>query len=280
MLQNVFGGETVSIRRCKACGATKERTEPIFHLTLEAKNQGSVEAALKKFVAGETVSDYECDACGKRAELENRVALQKLPNTLLVHLQRLVFDLDSLRNIKLNDRIEFPTVLNLKQYTAAEVRKKDEQAAKLEKKKSAAGEQAKAGAPKQAEEGKEDECQELPELESDAKEQEDALASEAVDEASVGSDGENDAGAEQEDDGAFEYKLVGVVCHMGSASAGHYLSYINTDRDREIGEDSAKKPREEWLHPANTKWLEFNDSTVQSFDFRQLDQCCFGGHQN
>ena len=25
-----------------------------------------------------------------------------------------------------------------------------------------------------------------------------------------------------------EYKLVGVVNHMGSADAGHYLSYIKT----------------------------------------------------
>ena len=29
----------------------------------------------------------------------------------------------------------------------------------------------------------------------------------------------------------FEYKLVGVVNHMGSADAGHYLSYINVERD-------------------------------------------------
>lgn len=28
----------------------------------------------------------------------------------------------------------------------------------------------------------------------------------------------------------FEYKLVGVVLHMGTADAGHYLSYININR--------------------------------------------------
>ena len=67
---------------------------------------------------------------------------------------------------------------------------------------------------------------------------------------------------------------------MGSAGAGHYLSYINTDRDRELGVERPPKSREEWSNPAHTKWLEFNDSTVQSFDFSQLDQSCFGGHQN
>ncbi len=29
----------------------------------------------------------------------------------------------------------------------------------------------------------------------------------------------------------FEYKLVGVVLHMGTADAGHYLSYININRN-------------------------------------------------
>jgi ubiquitin C-terminal hydrolase len=36
--------------------------------------------------------------------------------------------------------------------------------------------------------------------------------------------------AEAIPDEHFEYKLVGVVIHMGVAEAGHYLSYINVDR--------------------------------------------------
>jgi len=53
-----------------------------------------------------------------------------------VHLQRIVFDFDTLRNQKLNDRVEFPNVLNLKEYMTEEVLKKDEVLATLEKKKS------------------------------------------------------------------------------------------------------------------------------------------------
>jgi ubiquitin C-terminal hydrolase len=33
--------------------------------------------------------------------------------------------------------------------------------------------------------------------------------------------------ADTEPDSAFEYKLVGVLIHMGTPQAGHYLSYIN-----------------------------------------------------
>lgn len=39
----------------------------------------------------------------------------------------------------------------------------------------------------------------------------------------------------------FEYKLVGVVLHMGTADAGHYLSYININRN----EKDEESP--EWL---------------------------------
>ena len=30
----------------------------------------------------------------------------------------------------------------------------------------------------------------------------------------------------------FEYKLVGILIHMGGAQAGHYISYINVDREK------------------------------------------------
>jgi ubiquitin C-terminal hydrolase len=35
------------------------------------------------------------------------------------------------------------------------------------------------------------------------------------------------------EDDCFEYKLVGVNVHSGSANAGHYWSYINTSRGLE-----------------------------------------------
>lgn len=57
----------------------------------------------------------------------------------------------------------------------------------------------------------------------------------------------------------FEYKLVGVVVHMGTADAGHYLSYINISR----GEKDEENP--EWLLTEKEKWLEFNDSAVRSY---------------
>merc|ERR1712174_183802 len=55
----------------------------------------------------------------------------------------------------------------------------------------------------------------------------------------------------------YQYELVGIVVHTGSAEAGHYYSYI---RDRVSGE-----------------WNEFNDSLIKSFDLKYLDNDCYGG---
>jgi len=42
---------------------------------------------------------------------------------------------------------------------------------------------------------------------------------------------------------------------MGIADAGHYLSYINIDRDKDSSEPN-------WMSTESQTWLEFNDSTV------------------
>ena len=65
---------------------------------------------------------------------------------------------------------------------------------------------------------------------------------------------QHDLQMQEEPDECFEYKLVGVVLHMGTADAGHYLSYINTNRNS----NNCDKP--EWLLTDKDKWLEFNDS--------------------
>lgn len=59
----------------------------------------------------------------------------------------------------------------------------------------------------------------------------------------------------QEDPNDYEFKLTGVVIHMGTADAGHYLSYINTERNMD-GESP------EWGETQKQRWLIFNDSNV------------------
>lgn len=58
----------------------------------------------------------------------------------------------------------------------------------------------------------------------------------------------------------YEYDLIGVTVHTGTADGGHYYSFI---KDRSSS--------------ARDKWLLFNDAEVKPFDPNQIASECFGG---
>jgi len=69
----------------------------------------------------------------------------------------------------------------------------------------------------------------------------------------------------------YEYILKGVNVHIGHASGGHYISFIDTNRD---GKGNTMK-----ILNKNEKqnWLKFNDSNVSKYDLNNLPYDCFGG---
>ena len=78
-----------------------------------------------------------------------------------------------------------------------------------------------------------------------------------------------------EPEDCFEYKLVGVTVHSGSADSGHYWAYINVKRGLE--EPDENDP--EWAATENEPWMEFNDSRVSEYKFSRIKDDCFGGKQ-
>jgi len=65
----------------------------------------------------------------------------------------------------------------------------------------------------------------------------------------------------------YEYKLVGVTVHGGTADFGHYYSYINVNRGN----------KENINDPSKDKWLEFNDSMIKDYSPEKIPDDCFGG---
>ena len=62
---------------------------------------------------------------------------------------------------------------------------------------------------------------------------------------------------------SYEYELIGVTVHTGTADGGHYYAFI---RDRYgLNKD---------------KWYSFNDAEVKPFDPNQIASECFGGEMN
>lgn len=75
---------------------------------------------------------------------------------------------------------------------------------------------------------------------------------------------ENEGTEQQEEN--FQYELIGVTVHTGTADGGHYYSFI---RNRERTNRSQT--------PSTDQWYLFNDAEVKLFDASQLASECFGG---
>lgn len=208
-------------------------------MSLTVKDIKSVYDSLAKQVEGEVINDYQCDGCNKKVDVSKRVLIAETPNVLILHLQRIVFNFDTFRNDKLNQHFEFPTILDLKPYSYYDVMKRE---------------------------------QRLPK-EKPKNEDEDDIQTEVTGEQTEAKPAENNDDNQMPiEDDCFEYKLVGVNVHSGSANAGHYWSYINTVRGLE--ERDAKDPS--WLETEHDQWMEFNDSTVKDYKFANLKEECFG----
>jgi len=239
VLENVYGGKYCNQMICTNCKIVTNRFENFYNLSLQVKNMKNIFEGLNKYIAGETISDYMCENCRMKVEITKRCVLSSLPNVLIIHLQRLVFNLDTLMNEKINSRLDFPDELNMQPFMKEEIERREKEKEKEKEKESlAANELHRGGSNVSNEEG------------SGIIQRKGSQIDEKLERQSS-SNGKN-----LHEKGYYEYKLKGVVNHTGSAEAGHYYSFINLD---------------------GKKWLEFNDSTIKDFDSRLLEQECFGG---
>lgn len=91
------------------------------------RNQSSIFDSLKRFTTAEEIAGFRCESCKQSVDITRRTVINKLPNYLFLHLQRLVFDFDTFQNTKINTRLEFPKLLNIKPYTKQEVFKEQKE---------------------------------------------------------------------------------------------------------------------------------------------------------
>lgn len=233
-----------------------------YNVSLEVKNLKNIYEGFDKFLQPIEINDYKCDNCNKKCDVEKRSFVSECPNVMIIHLQRIIFDLDQLMNVKINSRYEIPFNINMKKNTKAyfDFEKKQnnekDQGGKNDSKiddmettmnETGISDSKDFGMTKPAEtEIKED-------LKSPLKKDQNE---ENVDQ---------EPPEELREDEYYEYNLVGVVCHYGSADVGHYYSYINVNRN------DPNKPNID-----KDKWLEFNDSRITDFDLKNFEECCFG----
>ena len=93
---------------CQNCFTHKPNLEEFYVLSLEIKNQSSLQECLDKMVEPEVICDYYCNTCDKKVdEIHKFRKFNSLPNILFIHFQRLVFDLETFTKIKLDHPVNF-----------------------------------------------------------------------------------------------------------------------------------------------------------------------------
>ena len=73
----------------------------------------------------------------------------------------------------------------------------------------------------------------------------------------------------------YEYELKGINVHIGNAMGGHYISFIDVERDGHDNELNIKSSIENGK--IKSKWLKFNDSIITEFDPKDIPIESYGG---
>ena len=68
----------------------------------------------------------------------------------------------------------------------------------------------------------------------------------------------------------YKYVLKGINVHIGHAQSGHYISFIEVNRDGKGNKMNIPKKNEKLT------WLEFNDTTIKPFNINDLPKECYG----
>lgn len=224
------------------CSHTKESPEEFTTIQLEIKNKKTLEQSLQAYIVGETLMDknaYKCNICQKKVSTLRRTVIATLPPTLAFVLKRFEMSYATMTTNKINDRLEFPTEINMKPFTL-EGLKERESTAKAAAAAGAGGTNPAAAA---------------------AASMEDEEKSGAASAAASSSSSSASAARPLHPPSYYQYVLRGVVVHSGTVGGGHYYSYI---QDRSA--------------TGTGGWYEMNDKTVRPFDFKaHLEAETFGG---
>lgn len=60
---------------------------------------------------------FRCDKCNKKVDTLKRACIKKLPPTIFFTLKRFALNYETMETTKVNDRLEFPMVLDMYPYT-------------------------------------------------------------------------------------------------------------------------------------------------------------------
>lgn len=118
-ISELFGGKILNYIECVNVDFKSTREESFFDLSLIVKGCRDLEESFDKYCEVETMdgdNKYRADGFDELQEARKGVRFLKLPPVLQLHLKRFEFDFNREVNVKINDRFEYPTEIDLSRY--------------------------------------------------------------------------------------------------------------------------------------------------------------------
>ncbi|PIK35425.1 putative ubiquitin carboxyl-terminal hydrolase 7 [Apostichopus japonicus] len=115
IIPKVFEGKMISYIKCKHINYESIRSEPFYDVQLNIKGKKNVYESFKDYIATEKLegeNKYDAGDNGLQ-EAAKGVIFTRFPPLLHLQLMRFQYDPHTDSNIKINDRYEFPSKLNL-----------------------------------------------------------------------------------------------------------------------------------------------------------------------
>ncbi|XP_014240200.1 probable ubiquitin carboxyl-terminal hydrolase FAF-X [Cimex lectularius] len=122
IMSKILGGSYSDQKICKGCPHRYSKEEPFSVISVDIRNQSTLQDSLEQYVKGELLEGadaYHCDKCNKKVVTVKRLCVKKLPPILTIQLKRFEYDYERVCAIKFNDYFEFPRVLDMEPYTVS-----------------------------------------------------------------------------------------------------------------------------------------------------------------
>ncbi|KAH8268179.1 hypothetical protein KR026_001407 [Drosophila bipectinata] len=211
------------------CGHVSRTAEEFYTVRCQVADMRNLQESLDEVTVKDTLEGdnmYTCSQCGKKVRAEKRACFKKLPQILCFNTMRYTFNMVTMLKEKVNTHFSFPLRLNMCHYVEKTLMPQQYKEDREKRQREKESERAESGSDENANEKAE------ATLDADIEE-------------------------------CYEYELVGVTVHTGTADGGHYYSFI--------------KERTKTSYHPHERWFLFNDAEVKPFDPSQIAAECFGG---
>ncbi|XP_050540342.1 ubiquitin carboxyl-terminal hydrolase 47-like [Daktulosphaira vitifoliae] len=119
MISHLFSGIQVEYLTCTMCNISKEQYSTFFDISLPIRSidgktsYDSLEYAIEQYLRPEILDEHFCDICGKKSKFLKGQKFKELPYILCFHLGRTTYNINSLKPVKINDKVSFPFIISM-----------------------------------------------------------------------------------------------------------------------------------------------------------------------